>query len=283
MKTAIVTGATSGIGLAAVKALACEGWRVLLVGHTPEKGAPALAAIRDSFPQAEAAYFSADLMQQRQVHRLAEELIAYLNRHCGGKLDALINNAGAVSRWYTTTEEGYEQQFAVNHLSGFLLTHLLMEALIRGGGRVLITGSGSHRHCRVHWDDVMYQRRRYSLLGAYKQSKLCSLLFAAEFNRRHLAQGVRAYVVDPGLVSTDIGFKQTGGLPKLVWAMRKAQGTAPEVPAKTYAYLCAAPEGETELYYYACKPAPYDRHAKNAADQRRLYALSEKLCGIAAS
>ncbi len=282
MNTAIVTGATSGIGLAVSMALAAEGWRVLLVGHTQEKSEQALAELRARFPMAEAACFHADLMQQRQVRGLADELNGYLNAHCGGRLEALVNNAGAVRRWYATTEEGYEQQFALNHLAGFLLTSLLLEPLRKGGGRMLLTGSGSHKHCRVRWDDVMYRRGRYSLLGAYKQSKLCNLLYAAEFNRRHAGEGVRAYVVDPGLVNTEIGFKHTGGLASAVWALRGPKGAPPEKPAGTYAFLCAAPASETELYYYACKPAPYDRHAKSVADQKRLYELSEKLCGLTA-
>ena len=280
MHTAIVTGATSGIGLAVSKALAADGWRVVLLGRTPEKGGQALAEIRALHPNAELAYFHADLMQQQQVLQVADQLTAYLDSRCEGCLHALINNAGAVRAWYTTTQEGYEQQFALNHLAGFLLTHRLMPALKKGRGRMILTGSGSHKHCRVHWEDAMYQRRRYNPLGAYKQSKLCNLLFAAEFNHRFVKDGVRAYVVDPGLVRTDIGFKQTGGLVSLVWAWRKAQGVPPEIPAQTYAFLCKPPFAETSLYYYDRKPAAYDRHADDPAAQKRLFDWSEKLCGL---
>ncbi len=90
-----------------------------------------------------------------------------------GGLDALILNAGGVRSWYTTTAEGYEQQFALNYLSGVLLTHRLLDALMLRGGRVLWTGSGSHKHTHVHWDDIMLQKR-YSCLMAYKQSKVCA-------------------------------------------------------------------------------------------------------------
>jgi NAD(P)-dependent dehydrogenase (short-subunit alcohol dehydrogenase family) len=281
MKTVVVTGATSGIGFAVAQALLALGWRVLLVGHTRENGEKALGAMREAFPLGEMACFYGDLMQQREVHRVADELSAYLALHAQGRLEALVNNAGAVRTWYTTTQEGLEQQFALNHLAGFLLTHRLMPALRLGGGRMLLTSSASHKHCRVHFDDIMYRRRRYSALGAYKQSKLCNVIYAAAFNRLYAAEGLRAYAVDPGLVATDIGFKQTGGLVKLVWALRKAQGVPAERPARTFAALCAgapAPEG---LYWYDGHVARHDPHADRTADQDRLFALSEKLCGIA--
>lgn len=282
MNTAVITGATSGIGFAVAQKLLSMGWRVLLVGRTRENCEKALAALREMYPHREIAFFHGDLMQQREVNRLAGEINAYLSGHCDGRLQVLINNAGAVRAWYATTEEGYEQQFALNHLAGFLLTHRLMVALKKAGGRVIITGSGSHKHYNIHWDDVMYQRRRYSCLGAYKQSKLCNLLFAGEFNRRYEKDGVRAYVVDPGLVSTDIGFKQTSWLVRAVWAMRKKRGIPPETAALTYGFLCSMRFTETGLYYLNSKKAPYDRRADRQGDRAKLFEMSERLCGIAA-
>ncbi len=280
MKTVVITGATSGIGFAIAKAMLGQGWRVLLVGHTQENGEKALAALREAFPQGEISCFCGDLMQQREANRIADELLAYLAANAEGKLEALINNAGAVRTWYTTTQEGLEQQFALNHMAGFLLTHRLLPALRRGGGRMILTSSASHKHCRVYFEDIMYQRRRYSCLGAYKQAKLCNVLFAGAFNDRFAGDGVRAYAVDPGLVATDIGFKQTGGLVKLVWAMRKAQGVPAERPARTYAYLCTTEPAPQGLYYYDGKVARHDPHADRAEDRQKLFALSEKLCGI---
>ncbi len=280
MKTIAITGATSGIGYAVASAMLSQGWRVLIIGHTRENTEHALASLQAAYPSGEAACFCGDLMQQREVRRIADEVLAYLSAHAEGRLEALVNNAGAVRTWYTTTQEGLEQQFALNHLAGFLLTHLLMPALRLGNGRMILTSSASHKHCRVHFEDIMYQRRRYSCLGAYKQAKLCNVLFAAALSRRFASEGVRAYAVDPGLVATDIGFKQTGGLVRLVWAMRKAQGVPAERPALTYQALCVADAPPEGLYYYDGKVARHDRHADRVADQDRLFALSEKLCGI---
>lgn len=278
MDTVIVTGATSGIGLAVVRALLSRGYRVIGIGHCGENSEAAGAGLIKEYPGADVRYYWGDLMQQREVRRLAEALERDIVERCGGKLHALINNAGCARSWYATTEEGYEQQFALNHLAGFLLTHYMLPYLEKGQGRILMTGSGSHKHMKIRWDDVMFQKR-YHPLFAYKQSKLCNLLFADALNGRFSNRGVRAYVVDPGLVKTDIGFKETGALVRLVWSVRKRRGVAPEVPAQTYAFLCDAKPKETGLYYRMGKQEKYSRQV-TGQNADRLFALSEQLTGI---
>lgn len=278
MKTVVITGATSGIGLEAARILCAQGFHVLGIGHSRVNCDKAKADILSGNPNARFDYFLADLMQQRAVLSVAGELSAYLNENCGGQLHALINNAGCVRSWYMTTDEGYEQQFALNYLAGFLLTHALLPFLQKAGGRVIMTGSKSHKGIRVHWDDVML-RRGYNPLTAYKQSKLCGVLFARGFNDRYAALGIHACVVDPGLVNTDIGSKKTGGLVHFIWSLRKRHGVSPVVPAKTFAYLCGQEESPKGLYYHLCKESAYSRQVtgKNADT---LFALSERLCGV---
>ena len=277
MKTAIVTGATSGIGLSVVRELLANDFFVIGVGHSQTNSAAALASLKSDGLDP-VVYFTGDLMQQREVNRLAGEMMQYLEQHNDGRLDVLINNAGGVRSWYATTEDGYEQQFALNHLAGFLLTRRLLPCLHKAGGRVIFTGSGSHKGCGIHWQDVMF-RRHYRPLGAYKQSKLCNMLSALELNNRYASSGVHAYVVDPGLVRTEIGCKQTGGLVSLVWSIRKRQGHSPQVPARTYAFLCRQEQPPAGLYYRNSKPRSYSRSV-TADNARRLFTLSEKLCGI---
>jgi NAD(P)-dependent dehydrogenase (short-subunit alcohol dehydrogenase family) len=278
MKTVVITGATSGIGLETVRLLTEEGFHVLGIGRSAMNCKRAKEHISSHNPNARIVFFQADLMQQRDVLRVAEDIMAYLDEKSGGQLHALINNAGCVRSWYMTTEEGYEQQFALNHLAGFLLTHKLLPALQKARGRVIMTGSASHKGIKIRWDDVML-RRRYNPLTAYKQSKLCNILFAKGLNDRFAHSGIRAYVVDPGLVKTDIGNKETGSLVNLIWSLRKRAGVPPEIPAKTYAFLCRqepAPEG---LYYRHCKEKKYSGQVtRENAD--RLFALSERLCGL---
>lgn len=278
MDTVIVTGATSGIGLAVVRALLGRGYRVLGVGRCEKNCAAARAEIIRDCPGADIRYYWGDLMQQREVRRLAEELERDIAQRCGGELHALVNNTGCARSWYATTEEGYEQQFALNHLAGFLLTHHMLPYLIKGQGRVLMTGSGSHKHMKMRWDDIMFEKRYHPLL-AYKQSKLCGLLFADALNKRFSDTGVRAYVIDPGLVKTDIGFKDTGALVRFVWSLRKKQGVAPEVPAGTYTFLCDAKPKETGLYYRLGRQEKYSRQV-TGLNADRLFALSERLTGI---
>ncbi len=277
MKTVVITGATSGIGFAAAKALAASGARVIGVGRTQDTCEKAKAELLVAVPNADITYVHGDLSSQTDVNAVADEIQSLIAT--SGCLDALINNAGGVRSGYTTTPDGYELQFALNHLAGFLLTFKLWENLRKAKGRVIFTGSNSHKKTRMHWSDVMYSKH-YSCLMAYKQSKLCNMLFAREINRRFVDSGVKAYVVDPGLVNTGIGNKQTGGIVSAFWRMRKKHGDSPEYVAQTYSYLCNQMPTPFWLYYHACKPADYDKHVDNEQDAKRLFELSEQLCGI---
>jgi len=278
MNTIVITGASSGIGFETARILTRRGFNVVGIGRSIENCNRARERILSENPDANITYFVADLMQQREVIRVAEDIISYLNENCDGKLHALINNAGCVRSWYMTTEEGYEQQFALNHLAGFLLTYKLLPALKRAHGRVIMTGSESHRGIKVHWDGVML-RKRYNPLTAYKQSKLCNILFAKGLNDRYAALGIRAYVVDPGLVNTDIGNKETGGLVNFIWSLRRRFGVTPDVPARTYAFLCEQKTHPEGLYYYLCREKKYSREV-TSGNANRLFGLSERLCGI---
>lgn len=279
MKTVAVTGATSGIGFAVAKSMAAQGNRIIAIGRTKENCDIAREKIVKEIPNVEIVFFYGDFSEQSDVNKVADEACVYLDKHCDGKLDVLINNAGGIRNWYTTTQDGYELQFALNHLSGFLLTHRLMPYLEKAGGRMILTGSASHKHTKIRWKDIMH-KKHYSTLMVYKQSKLCNMLFAKDFNRRFSKRGVKAYVVDPGLVNTDIGNKQTSSFISKFWNMRKKHGVSPDISAQSYVYLCnqmPAPDG---LYYCFCSERRYNKRADSLEDANRLFKLSEKLCGI---
>lgn len=278
MKTIVITGATSGIGLETARLLCRQGFRVIGVGHSEENCRRAKDDLTADDPEAHIIYFKSDLMQQHEILRLAGELTAYINGFCGRELYALINNAGCVRSWYMTTDEGYEQQFALNYLAGFLLTHELLPLIIKANGRIIMIGSESHKGIKVRWNDIML-RCGYNPLTAYKQSKLCDILFAKSLNDCYSVIGIRAYVVDPGLVNTDIGNKAAGGIVGAVWTVRKRYGAAPSVPAQIYAYLCDPDNNPSGLYYRLYRENNYSKQvtAENAA---RLFALSERLCGV---
>lgn len=278
MDTIVITGASSGIGLETALLLTQYGYNIIGIGRSEYKCKQANEWIISKNPKAKIKFYLADLLHQREVVRVAEQIIQYLNENCNGKLHAIINNAGCVRSWYMTTDEGYEHQFALNHLAGFLLTYKLLPALIKAKGRVIMTGSESHKGIKINWDNIMLYRR-YNPLVAYKQSKLCNMLFAKGLNERYAAEGIHAYVVDPGLVNTDIGNKETGMLVNLIWSLRKRYGVSPAVPAKTYAFLCEQSPPPDGLYYYLCKEKKYSRQV-TSQNADRLFALSERLCGI---
>ena len=278
MKTVIITGATSGIGFETARKLVGKGYFVIGVGHSKANCDRAEKQIMAANPSGKIIYFVADLMQLEEVSRFAGELEKYLASNCKGELYALINNVGGVRSWYQTTQEGYEQQFALNHLAGFLLTYRLFPYIEKALGRVIMTSSNSHKGIKMHWDDLML-KDGYNPLTAYKQSKLCNVLFAQALNDRYSRNGIRAYAVDPGLVNTNIGNKQTGGLVNFIWTLRKKHGVKPEIPAETYVYLCQQASTPKGLYYYLCRERAFSNEVtqENAS---RLFNLSERLCGI---
>jgi len=278
MKAVVITGATSGIGFAVCRELAASNYSIIGVGRSEENCKNALKRLRQEFPNAPAVFFFGDLSRQTEVIRVGNEIRSYIDEKCDGQLYGLINNAGCVRGYYMTTEDGYEYQFAVNHLAGFLLTNLLIDYLIQSQGRILITSSASHKGMKMRWKDMMF-KRGYNPLLVYKQSKLANMLFAYGLNDRFADRGISAYGVDPGLVKTDIGLKNTGLLVKLVWKFRQKKGVTADVPAKIYAFLLNQAEPLKGLYYSKSGEAAYSRQV-NKENADRLWALSEQLCGM---
>ena len=283
-KTIVITGATAGIGRAALRAMAARGAYVIGVGRSPARCQESKQAILAEAPYARIDFAVADLSSQRQVRNLADSIRDYVESSGGGKIDALVNNAGTVSSWYTATEDGYELQFAVNYLAAFLLTHKVMPLLEKApSARIVTVSSSSHYGTKMRWEDVMY-RKRYNILKAYKQSKLANVLFSAEVNRRlGTASRIRAYAVDPGLVSTQIGLKGTSGIEDWVWRQRMEGGVSPAQGAETIVFLATDPsvEGSYEVYWKDCQPKLPSRYAQRTQEADRLWALSERLCGVA--
>lgn len=281
-KSILVTGATSGIGCQVALDLVREGAFVIGVGRDPSRCEHAHNSIRHICPGAQIEYLVADLASRKQVRVLAEQAVVLLSEHGYDHLDVLVNNAGLYSSSRRMTGEGVELTFAINHLAPFLLTHLLLPALSRSlDGRVLTVSSNSHYHARVDPAHV-HDPRIYIGLWTYGVSKLCNVLFSAEFNRRSAPSNLHAWAVDPGLVNTDIALKDGGVLSSLVWRVRQQQGTSPEVPSRTILHLASAPLDQVsgDLYWKDSQPQPPSRTALNPDLARRLWQESCRLCGI---
>jgi NAD(P)-dependent dehydrogenase (short-subunit alcohol dehydrogenase family) len=282
-KTFVVTGATSGIGRAAAEILARRGANLIEVGRSPERCRQAEGDLRAFVPQAKIAYCVADLSIQAQVRKLAEDIRHKLASWKKDSLDVLVNNAGAFTFWLTLTPEGFEMQWAVNHLAPFLLTLELLPLLQAApAGRVVTVSSGSHYHTHLHWEDIQL-RKRYNCLLAYKQTKLANVLFTAELNRR-LGSGstVRAFAADPGLVRTEIGLKANPRLARWIWERRSRGGISPEESAKGVVFLATNPsiQDSHEIYWKHGKPKAPSPYALNEDAARRLWEMSAQMCGL---
>jgi NAD(P)-dependent dehydrogenase (short-subunit alcohol dehydrogenase family) len=199
-KTIIVTGANTGIGFEAAKALAAKGARVLLGCRDAGKAEAAMAQIRQATPGANLAHLPLDQADLASVRRAAELAAAE------PRIDVLLNNAGVMFPPLTRTKEGFELQFGVNHLGTFALTSLLLPKLAEtAGSRVIVTASLAHNRGNIQWDDLDAEKG-YNRTQRYSDSKLANMLHFAELDRRLRAAGspVTAIGCHPGVAATEL-------------------------------------------------------------------------------
>jgi retinol dehydrogenase-12 len=282
-KTYVVTGATSGIGLAAAEILLRQGACVIGVGRSAGRCQEVENRLRRAHPASDITCLVADLSSQGQVRSLAAQIRARLAQRGTSALDGLLNNAGTFTYWLILTPDGFETQWAVNHLAPFLLTNELLPLLQAApAGRVVTVSSGSHYGTRLDWADPQL-RRHYNGLKAYGSTKLANVLFTLELNRR-LGPGsrLRAFAADPGLVKTDIGFKGTPAIVRWVWRQRRAAGIPAEESARGIVYLLTEPslQESGEIYWQHGRPKAASRYALDRESAARLWSLSESMCGV---
>jgi len=282
-KTFVLTGATSGIGLAVARLLAERGAFLIGVGRSAERCAQAESLLRSAYPHAQVQYCVADLSEQAQICRLAAGIRAHLVEHRLNSLDVLINSAGTFTFRKMLTPDGFEMQWAVNHMAPFLLTHELLPLLTAApAGRVVTVSSGSHYNTRLRWNDIQLKRGYFCLL-AYQQTKLCNVLFTAELNRLLGNKStLRAFAADPGLVNTDMGFKGNPALVRWIWSIRRRSGVPAEQSARGVVYLAAEPsiQNSPQIYWRDGHPKAPDPYALDEEAAKRLWQMSEQMCGI---
>jgi NAD(P)-dependent dehydrogenase (short-subunit alcohol dehydrogenase family) len=293
-KVAIVTGATGGLGYQTALGLAGRGATIVLAARNPGKGAQAVSHIKQDIQGAKVRFEAVDLASLASVAQFA----AAVSQAQNGVIDILVNNAGVMGfPTRRVTKDGFEQQIGVNHLAHFALTASLKDALCAapGGGRVVTVASLAHRRGTLNFDDLQSERS-YSPGGAYAQSKLATLVFALELQRRTERSGwnLHSIAVHPGWARTDIVTNGIGGgTPGLkamvinqVFAMvaqSAADGALPSL------FAAMAPEAEGGAYYGPTRfgetrgPPGVSRIFPQAADPAagaRLWALSETLTGV---
>ena len=274
-RVCVVTGATSGIGRATAVALAGMGATLALVGRDRSRGDEVLAAARGAGGDAE--LFVADLASQTEIRGLAARLLARYPA-----LHVLVNNAGVVNLRHTTTVDGIETVFAVNHLAYFLLTRLLFERLAGSGdARIVNVASEAHRLARgIDFDDLGHAHR-YRGMRVYGHSKLANILFTYELARRTAGTRVSANCLHPGAVGTRLGHNNGRLATLLARALRPFIRT-PERGAATSIHLASSPAvtGISGKYFIDGREARSSRASYDAGAAQRLWDVSERLTGL---
>jgi NAD(P)-dependent dehydrogenase (short-subunit alcohol dehydrogenase family) len=268
----LVTGATRGIGRATAEALAKSGAHVLLHGRD---SASVGAVCREMIRYGQVDGVVGDLSSLAAVRKLANEVAAQYPR-----LDVLVNNAGTGTRRRQTTTDGYERTFAINHLAPFLLTNLLLERLKAGkAARVVTVSSMAHRGATLDFDDLNWEKRKFSGLGAYGASKLANILFTVELASRLAGSGVTANCLHPGVVATNIFTAFGGRTGKVFTVLLRPFMLSPADGAKTSIYLASSPEvaNVTGKFFDKCREVPPTPAAQDVAAAKRLWDISAKL------
>ena len=273
----LITGATSGIGKAAAISLAQQGMMVAIVARNREKGEGVLQEVSGNTGNSRAELFIADLSSFSEVRRLAQEVRARYP-----SIDVLVNNAGGIFGARTLTRDGIELTFALNHLSYFLLTNLLLDPLKTAPqGRVVSVSSQAHQFGAMAFDDPGYEKK-YNAMRAYAQSKLANILFTYELARRLKGTNVTANTLHPGSVRSNFG----RDLPGIGGFFFRNFGTfmrSPEKAAVTVTWLALAEElaGVTGKYFLDKKEIRSSKISYDAGVARPLWELSQEMTGIA--
>lgn len=280
-KVVLITGATDGLGKAAALALAKQGATVVIVGRDPAKTRATAGEIKEQSGTPSADGLVADLSSMAEVRRLANEL-----RQGYSRLDVLINNAGAIFARRQATVDGYERTFALNHLSQFLLTNLLLDILGAGApSRIINVSSQAHEGGAIDFDDLQGERS-YGIGGgrAYSRSKLANIMFTYELARRLAGAGVTANALHPGTVATRFG-ENNGGMMRLGMRMFHRFAISAEEGADTIIYLASSPEveGVTGRYWEKRRPIRSSPASYDEGAQKRLWDVSAQMTGLVAS
>ncbi len=277
-RIAVVTGATSGIGRATALALARMGAHVVIVSRSPQKCAETAAQIVQA--GGSATPIAADLSSQRGVRSVAEQIRARFPR-----VDVLVNNAGAIFGERRLSEDGIEMTWALNHLSYFLLTHLLLDALKAAPtARIVNVSSDAHFAVRrIPFDDLNFERQPYRAFSAYSLSKLANVMFTYALARRLEGTHITVNALHPGAVATNFG-RELGGWWGWVFRVLVSRfALSPEQGAQTSIYLASAPEvaQQSGLYFDRCKPKRSSPLSYNRDAQERLWAISAEQVQLA--
>ncbi len=220
-KIAFVTGATSGIGRELVLKLVREDITVIALGRSDEKIDQLIADTKSLLNRNRLFIVKGNLNDQEGVDKIAKEVLLILDKH-KYELDYLVHVAGRVTSGYHLNNDQHEMTFAINHLAVVQLTHLLINRIKKSmRSRILIVSSQSHYRASINFNNLE-SKSFYSILRSYKRSKLYNVLFVKGFAQRF--KEIPIFAIDPGLVQTKIGTKNTSKLASFIWSLRAKKG-----------------------------------------------------------
>jgi len=286
-RTFIVTGATSGLGFETARQLAAHGGRVVLTARSDSKGSDAVQRIRAAHPEVTIEYRLLDLADLTSVRQFADAI-----RDDGIEVDVLVNNAGVMMPPRRLTAQGFESQFATNHLGHFALSGLLIETIARGHDpRVVTVSSTMHKRGSINFDDLTGERS-YSPTVYYCQSKFANVLFGLELDRRLRAIGspVRSVLAHPGYSATNLQTSGPTGLTRQVLRLgNRLIAQRVEMGALNQLYAAVDPGAQSGKFFgpngwgenrgYPTEVQPI-ASARDEETARRLWTLSEELTGV---
>jgi retinol dehydrogenase-12 len=279
-RTALITGASAGIGLHTALGLARAGMRVILAGRDPGRTEAAQRFVAGRAPGAQVETALADFSSLAAVRALAADI---LGRH--ERLDVLVNNAGLISPRYAESADGYELTIAVNHLAPFLLTNLLLDRLKASAqeetvSRIVTVASAAHKGAKLD-PTTMAKPKDWTPLSAYGRSKLANILFTRALARRLGPATVIAACLHPGVIATDIG-NRAGTIAGLAWRVIKPFLAGPDKGAATSLFLAtvADPVPFHGAYVIGEKIVEPDRAARDDRLGEALWEASARLVGL---
>jgi NAD(P)-dependent dehydrogenase (short-subunit alcohol dehydrogenase family) len=274
-KTIVATGATSGIGEAAVLTLAGLGARVVFIARDAARGEATMRKLEAKAPGLGHRMHLADLSSMAETRKVGETIAASEPR-----IDVLINNAGALFSSRRVTPEGLELTFALNHMAYFVLTETLQDRLVASApARIVSTSSAAHQGMKLDFNDLQ-SAKNYNGLRVYGRSKLANILFTRELARRLAGTEVTANCLHPGVVATRFG-ESSGGFAGLLLGVLRRFFISPEAGADTIVYLASSPEVETTTggYFVKRKLTEPSIAARDDAAAKQLWEASEALAG----
>jgi NAD(P)-dependent dehydrogenase (short-subunit alcohol dehydrogenase family) len=276
-RTVVLTGATSGIGEAAARALAGRVQTLVLIGRDPAKLAAVAAALNAERAGASVRTHLADLSRMTEVRRLASEL-----RTNYPTIEVLVNIAGSYFSQNAKTSEGIERTWALNVLSPFLLTRLLRPSLgAAAPSRVVNVASAAHSGHRLHFDDLESQRT-YSGFATYGRSKLALILLTHELAERWRTERIAVNALHPGFVRTRFAQNNPGATASVIQLMVRLFGISPRRGAETAVFLATSPqvEGRTGEYYVRSRAVRSSGESYDPAAAQRLWEICSAQVGL---